>query len=73
MEAKLTAIGNSTGLRVPSELLAQMGLKKGDSVYLVPTKDGFIVSVYDPEFAADVKLAKRFMKKYKNALHELAK
>ena len=73
METKLTAIGNSTGLRVPSELLAQMGLKKGGPVYIVPTKDGFTVTPYDPEFAEDMELTKRFMKNYKNALHELAK
>lgn len=73
METKLTAIGNSTGVRIPSEILAELGLKKGDKVYIVPTSEGFSVTPYDPEFAKDIELAKKFAKKYKNALHELAK
>jgi putative addiction module antidote len=72
METTLTAIGNSTGMRLPGELLSGMNLKKGDKVYIVPGKDGFLVTPYDPEFAEDMKAVKKFMKDYKNALRELA-
>ncbi len=34
---KLTQIGNSIGVTLPKELLAQLGLQKGDRVYAVET------------------------------------
>lgn len=73
METKLTAIGNSTGVRIPSELLHSAGLTKGDKVYITPMQGGFMISAYDPDFAEDIKNTREIMNNYKNALHELAK
>jgi putative addiction module antidote len=73
MRAKVTQIGNSTGLILPKEVAARLKVKKGDSVFLTETADGYTVTPYDPEFEAQMAVAIKGMTKYRNALHELAK
>jgi len=70
---KLTAIGNSVGVILPKELLAKLGVTKGDTLYVVDQPDGVRLTVSDPEFEAQMEEAKRLMKKWRNVLHELAK
>ena len=72
MRATVTQIGNSTGVILPKEAVARLKVKKGDSVYLVETIDGYSITPYDPEFEAQIEAARRGMSKYRNALHELA-
>lgn len=72
MRATVTQIGNSTGVILPKEVVARLKVKKGDSVYLIETIDGYSITPYDPEFEAQIKAARRGMSKYRNALHELA-
>ena len=71
---KLTQIGNSVGLILPKEILANMKLGKGDTIYLTQTADGGVtLSPYDDEFARQMEAARRVMKKRRNVLRELAK
>jgi len=72
MRATVTQIGNSTGLILPKEAVARLKVKKGDSVYLIETTDGYSITPYDPEFEAQIEAARRGMAKYRNALRELA-
>ncbi|WP_027360754.1 AbrB/MazE/SpoVT family DNA-binding domain-containing protein [Desulforegula conservatrix] len=73
MRVTVTQIGNSTGLILPKEAAARLKVKKGDSVFLTETPDGYNLTPYDPEFEDQMAIARRGMKKYRNALHELAK
>ena len=73
MRAAVTQIGNSTGVILPKEVAARLKVKKGDSVFLPETPDGYTVTPYDPEFEDQIKAARRGMARYRNALHELAK
>lgn len=73
MRATVTQIGNSTGVILPKEVVARLKIKKGDSVYLTETPEGYTLSPYDPEFEVQMKAAREGMAKYRNALHELAK
>ena len=73
MRASVTQIGNSTGIILPKEAATRLKVKKGDSVFLTETPDGYSISPYDPEFEAQMTAARRGMSKYRNALHELAK
>jgi putative addiction module antidote len=73
MKLEIKKIGNSTGLILPKELLARLGLKQGDSVVLTETPDGFAVSRGDETFEKGMELAREAMKTYRNALKELAK
>jgi len=73
MRATVTQIGNSTGVILPKEVVARLKIKKGDSVYLTETADGYTLSPYDPEFEAQMEAAREGMGRYRNALRELAK
>lgn len=73
MKLELKKIGNSTGLILPKELLARLGLQQGDELVLTETPDGFAVSRRDETFEKGIEIARRAMKTYRNALTELAK
>lgn len=70
---KLTGIGNSVGVVLPKELLARLGLHKGDTLYAVEIPDGLRLTASDAEFEAQMKVARRVMKERRAVLRELAK
>jgi putative addiction module antidote len=70
---KLTAVGTSTGLVIPKEMLARMNVGKGDALYAVETPDGYLVTPYDPDFSDKMAKAEDIMQRYRNTLHALAK
>ncbi len=69
---KLTRIGNSVGVVLPRELLAQLRMEKGDEVYLSETPDGFKMTAYDADFAAQMEVAEKVMRRRRNLLHALS-
>ena len=73
MIIKLTPIGHSTGLLLPQKVLDRLGVKAGDSIYLAETRDGYEIAPCDAEFGRQIKIAKEGMRRYRNALRELAK
>ena len=72
-ELKLTQIGNSVGVILPKELLAKLGVGKGDTLYAIDQPDGVKLTVADPEFSAQMEVAREVMKLRHNVLRELAK
>jgi putative addiction module antidote len=70
---KLTKIGNSVGVILPREMLAKLGMAKGDTLYAVDQPDGVRLTVADPDFAAQMDVARRVMKERRAVLRELAK
>ena len=74
MRLEIKKIGNSTGLILPKELLARLRLEQGDHVLVTEGPAGsFTVSRRDPTFEKGLEIAREGMKKYRNALAELAK
>ncbi|MFN3231836.1 MAG: AbrB/MazE/SpoVT family DNA-binding domain-containing protein [Alphaproteobacteria bacterium] len=71
-ELKIRKVGNSLGVTL-TEPLKELGLGEGDSVFLVQTPDGILLTPYDPDFAEAMEDARSFMKDYPNAMRELAK
>lgn len=70
---KLTQIGNSVGVILPRELLAKLGVGKGDTIYAIDQPDGVRLTTADPDFEAQMEVARGVMKKWHNVLRELAK
>jgi putative addiction module antidote len=72
---KLTVrkIGNSLGVILPQEALAALKVKEGDSLLLTESPEGYRVSSYDPLFEKKMKIGEDIMRRYRNALRELAK
>lgn len=73
MKLELKRIGNSTGLILPKELLARLGLKQGDNVFVTETPSGFSISRDQKAFEDGIQIARKAMRTYRNALKELAK
>jgi putative addiction module antidote len=70
---KLTQIGNSVGVILPKELLAQLRVEKGDVLYVTDSPDGVRLTAHDPAFATQMTAARSLMKKRREVLRELAK
>ena len=71
---KLTAIGTSTGVVIPKEMLNRLNVGKGDTLYAVETPDGgYRLTAYDPNFAEKMDKADAIMKLYRNTLAVLSK
>jgi len=73
LKVKVTAIGNSMGIVLPKEALNKLNAEKGDVLYLVDGPEGLTLTPYQQDFDAQIKAAEKVMRKYRNALHELAK
>ncbi|MDB5633640.1 MAG: addiction module antidote [Tardiphaga sp.] len=71
---EIKKIGNSSGFILPKDVMARLNLSVGDELYATLTPDGGIrFTPYDPDFEKAMEVARRGMKKYHNALAELAK
>lgn len=65
-------IGNSLGVILPAEVTAALKVADGDRLFLTESPDGMRLTPYDPEFAKQMEVAEKGMRKYRNALRELA-
>lgn len=73
-QLKVRPVGNSLGVVLPKETLARLNVKDGDALFLTEAPDGSMrITPYDPEFDAQMRLAKQGMAKYRHTLRELAK
>ncbi len=70
---KLTAVGTSTGMVVPKEMLNHLKVKKGDMLHATETKDGYLLTPYDPIVEEQLKHGRQVMKDYREAFRALAK
>jgi putative addiction module antidote len=69
---KVTTVGNSVGVILPKELLERLRVGKGDSLYVIETKQGIELTPYNPEFANQIEAAERVMREDRDALRKLA-
>jgi putative addiction module antidote len=65
--------GNSLSVIVPKEMAASMSVDDGDILFATKTPSGYEISAYDPNFVKKIEAARQGMRKYRNALVELAK
>jgi putative addiction module antidote len=70
---KLTAIGTSTGVIIPKEMLARLNVEKGDALFAIETPEGYVLTPYDPDVEQQLKAGRRFMKEYRDTFRALAK
>jgi len=70
---KVRKIGNSVGVVLPKEVASRLRVSEGDQLYVTETPKGVELSPYDPDFEADMKLAREIMHKRRAVLRELAK
>ena len=73
MKLKLRAVGTSTGVLLPKEMLVRMKVKKDDMLFAVETPEGYLITPYDPEIEKQLKKGREFMSRYRDTFRALAK
>jgi putative addiction module antidote len=69
----LRQMGGSIGATIPKEIAERFHLHKGDEVFVSESDKGILITPYDPNFEKAMSVYEKGAKKYRNALHELAK
>ena len=70
---KLTQIGKSLGVILPKEVVAHLKLGKGDEILITETSEGYQIAPHKPAFDAQMKVARKTMKRRRAVLRQLAK
>ncbi len=74
MKLELKKIGNSTGIILPKELLARLGLTQGDAVHVTELPDRSVkLSIYDPHHDRVMEIGREVMREYRETFKALAK
>jgi len=73
LKLKLRAVGTSTGVLLPKEMLVRMKVEKNDTIFAVETPEGYLLTPYDPEVERQLKKGREFMNKYRETFRALAK
>ena len=66
-------VGNSLGVLLGRDLLAELGVEEGDSLFVVHSPDGLRLTPYDPDFSEAIEAGRDYMRRHRNALRELAR
>ena len=70
---KVVKVGNSLGVILSKETAERLRVGKGDALNCIETQAGIELTPYDPGFEKKMAVARRVMRRYRNALRELAK
>jgi putative addiction module antidote len=70
---KVRRVGNSLGVVLPKEVLAKLRVGEGDMLSVSETPDGVTLTLCDDEVQRQIEIGRDLMKRYRNALRELAK
>ncbi len=71
---KVRKIGNSLGVVLPKETLAQLGVGEGDELIVSEAPNGEMrIMRGEVDLDRQLEAARKGMKRYRNALRELAK
>ena len=71
--AKLVAVGNSTGVIIPRDILAACGLAQGEEVTIKASTGRLEIEAKTDDFDRQMEIAREVMKRRFRALRELAK
>ena len=69
-QATLNRTADGWSMILPPEIVENLGLKEGDSLYVAEMDAGVLLTLLDPEF---LEAMERGTAKYANVLRELAK
>ena len=65
--------GGSVSVTIPKDMAERYHMNVGDAGFAVETDRGLLLTAYDPNFERAMQVYVRGAKRYRNALHELAK
>jgi hypothetical protein len=67
------ATGGGERLGGLCRLSQSLGVADGDELFAIRTPDGIRLTPYDPDFAVAIESTRDYMRRHRDALHELAK
>lgn len=70
---KVRKVGNSLGVILTKDVVESLGVAEGDELFAVRTPDGIRLTPYDPHFAKAIESTRDYMRRHRDAMHELAK
>jgi putative addiction module antidote len=70
---KVRKVGNSLGVILTRDVVESLGVAEGDQLFAVRTVEGIRLTSYDPDFAAAVESNRDYMRRHRDAMHELSK
>jgi putative addiction module antidote len=75
MNHKITLVSadESTNATLPREVMGDLGINDGESLYVVKTDAGVLLTSLDPELQESMEAFELLSEKYSNVLRELAK
>ncbi|MBX9760000.1 MAG: AbrB/MazE/SpoVT family DNA-binding domain-containing protein [Beijerinckiaceae bacterium] len=74
MKIETRKLGDSTGLVIPADVAARLGLVEGRPVYLTELKDGTLqITRFDPDAEESMALVDEVMTDFDEALRVLAR
>jgi putative addiction module antidote len=69
---KLRAVGTSTGVVLPKEMLTRLRVDQGEVVYALETPTGYALTTLDPNIKAQIESGEAFMNRYRDVFAVLA-
>lgn len=70
---KLRAVGTSTGVVLPREMLSRLRAEQGEVLYAIETPTGYALTMLDPNVKKQVEDGEAFMDRYRDVFAALAK
>jgi putative addiction module antidote len=70
---KVRKVGNSLGVILTRDVVESLGVSEGDELFAIRTPDGIRLTAYDPDFADAITSTRDYMRRHRDALHELSK
>lgn len=70
---KLIKIGNSVGVILPKDLMAELKVELGDQIIATEADDGIRLTAHDPEVESQIEAGRKIMSRYRHTLRALAK
>ncbi len=72
-DTTIRAIGNSAGTTIPKPMLERYHLGEGDTIHLVETDEGILITPFDPDFNQAMEIYAEGARNFRNAMRALAK
>ncbi len=73
LKTAVRRVGNSLGITLPKTIVDNYHLNEGDELNLVETKEGVILTPFNPKFAEWARAYERTNRRYRNTLKALAR
>lgn len=70
---KVRKVGNSLGVVLTKDIVESLGVTEGDELFAVRSLEGIRLTPFDPDFAKAIDSTRDYMRRHRDALHELSK